>query len=211
MSALRSRVSGVSRLRSGSGRILALCAVLCMPWTSRSEDSVPWTYEGDWGQEHWGSLSPRFAACGKGHKQSPIDIVDAAETELPPLRFPYHWQPRKVLHTGYAIEAQLESGSWMVANDHYFELQQIRFRTPSENRIEGKTFPLEAQYMHRNSGGEWAVVSVFFEEGEANPSIGKILAMAPWSEGEQDASKLRLKERVPRRGRLGLRESINSS
>jgi carbonic anhydrase len=40
--------------------------------------AVHWTYEGEDGPAHWGSLSPDYAACSAGKQQSPINIANAA-------------------------------------------------------------------------------------------------------------------------------------
>ena len=40
--------------------------------------AVHWSYAGTKGPEHWGDLSPNFAACKSGRMQSPIDIAPAA-------------------------------------------------------------------------------------------------------------------------------------
>src|SRR6201999_3928341 len=40
-----------------------------------------WTYEGDEGPARWGSLAPEFATCGKGAKQSPIEISTTAPAD----------------------------------------------------------------------------------------------------------------------------------
>ena len=37
-----------------------------------------WHYEGAEGPRNWGKLSPKFAACGEGRAQSPIDIANPA-------------------------------------------------------------------------------------------------------------------------------------
>ena len=41
-----------------------------------------WSYGGVEGPEYWGKLSPDWARCATGHRQSPIDIRDGFKLEL---------------------------------------------------------------------------------------------------------------------------------
>ena len=58
-------------------------------WHAQAADDKPqWSYHGETGPKHWGSLDPAFAVAKNGREQSPIDIkVDSAEVvELPPRK-----------------------------------------------------------------------------------------------------------------------------
>ena len=55
-----------------------------------------------------------------------------------------------------------------------FNLKQFHFHTPSENNINGKSFPLEAHFVHATQDGKLAVIAVMFEEGEENQILKKI-------------------------------------
>ena len=48
------------------------------PATVTASDPVHWGYEGEVGPEHWGDLSPDYAACSQGVEQSPVDIPATA-------------------------------------------------------------------------------------------------------------------------------------
>jgi carbonic anhydrase len=52
---------------------------------------------------------------------------------------------------------------------------QVHFHSPSEHTIAGKSFPLEAHFVHKNDKGELAVLGVLFEHGNSNSEIEKIL------------------------------------
>ena len=54
------------------------------PSVAPSSTDPVWHYEGAEGPERWGSLSAKFAACGEGRAQSPIDIVEAATVSASP-------------------------------------------------------------------------------------------------------------------------------
>lgn len=48
-----------------------------------------WGYSGADGAEHWGDLSPDYAACKNGKRQSPVNIAEAKPAELAPIHFDY--------------------------------------------------------------------------------------------------------------------------
>jgi carbonic anhydrase len=48
-------------------------------------DDAQWTYEGEHVPENWGDLSPDYIQCRVGLNQSPVDIRDALEADLPTL------------------------------------------------------------------------------------------------------------------------------
>jgi carbonic anhydrase len=136
--------------------------------------------------------------CGKGQNQSPLDIVDTVNADLPALSVAYRWELPEIAHLGHALQVSSAPGSWLTAKGHRFELVQFHFHSPSENRIKGKSFPLEAHFVHRGAAGELAVLAVLFEEGPANLSLGKILAGAPREKGKAAVSlSLREKDLLP--------------
>jgi carbonic anhydrase len=67
-----------------------------------------------------------------------------------------------------------------------FELKQFHFHSPSENTIDGKSFPLEAHLVHADKTGQLAVVSVVFDLGPANPAVGAAWAQMPKTEGKTE-------------------------
>jgi carbonic anhydrase len=72
-----------------------------------------------------------------------------------------------------------------------FQMKQVHFHAPSENTIHGKSFPLEAHFVHADSKGNLAVIGVMFTEGKANPALAKIWEQLPNEEGEPSTLKSR--------------------
>ena len=56
----------------------------------------------------------------------------------------------------------------------WFELIQFHFHSPSENEIDGRSFPLEAHFVHQSRDGPLAVVAVMYETGEENKVLKKV-------------------------------------
>ncbi len=146
-----------------------------------------WSYEGDTGPEHWGSLSPDYALCGTGKAQSPIDIraVDIIDTN--PIEF--HYQPSKlhVVNNGHTIQANYDPGSYMVKDGVRYDLLQFHFHSPSEHAIEGKQTDMVAHLVHKSAEGKLAVVGVLLDQGDENPVLKPIWDIMPSEKGKADA------------------------
>lgn len=56
---------------------------------------------------------------------------------------------------------------------------QFHFHTPSENHINGVTYPLEVHFVHKNAKGELLVVGVLYKEGAENKVFDKIIKNLP--------------------------------
>ncbi len=139
-----------------------------------------WGYEGEVGPEHWGELSDKFSLCSAGKNQSPIDIKSNFDVDLPKIKFDYTAKTTKVLNNGHTIQVDIAPGSKIESDGKVFVLKQFHFHTPSENKINGKSFPLEAHFVHRMPNEDtFAVVAVMFEEGEANPILDQIWNKMP--------------------------------
>ena len=68
---------------------------------SAAQTGANWTYEGKTGPVVWGRLDPAYAACSKGHEQSPIDIRGAhLNKALEPLEFHFIAGPMTLENTG---------------------------------------------------------------------------------------------------------------
>lgn len=92
--------------------LLAASAALAGPLAAWSQDSTPWDYEGKHGALVWGRLDPSYAACGKGHEQSPVDIRNAhLDKALQPLEFHYIAGSVTLENTGHTIRAIPPKGS----------------------------------------------------------------------------------------------------
>jgi carbonic anhydrase len=64
--------------------MLSLCP-LCGR-ASLAAEEAHWSYEGEAGPDHWGSLANENAACGAGSQQSPVNIEASIKAKLPALK-----------------------------------------------------------------------------------------------------------------------------
>ncbi len=151
-------------------------------WASEGQNH--WGYKGETGPEHWAKLSHAFANCALGKNQSPIDITDTIEAEMPPLAFFYKTAARDIVNTGHSIQLDFPKNAGIVVDNQTFELKQVHFHSPSENTIDGRHFPMEAHFVHADERGNLAVVALLFEIGGTNPVLGKLWRFIPTHRGE---------------------------
>ncbi len=149
-----------------------------------------WSYEGDGGPSHWGTLSKMFTMCAKGKQQSPIDITGASDSpSLPSLEFNYKTTPLKIKNNGHAVQIDYEEGSHLKIGDQTYKLLQFHFHSPSEHKLNGKSFDMEMHLVHRNKLGQLAVVGVFMKKGAENPFIKKLWELFPKTKDKVNTSK----------------------
>jgi carbonic anhydrase len=163
------------------------------PVSSASVSARPaeWGYEGDRGPAHWADLTPVYADCTRSH-QSPIDISEARETSgtwrtdyrKTGLRIAHHEHVTDILDNGHTIQVTVDEGSTLTTERGSYALKQFHFHTPSEHTVNGKSFPMEAHFVHQNAAGGFAVLSVLFEEGPANPNLATLIAHFPEAKGD---------------------------
>ncbi len=149
-----------------------------------SDTESHWGYSGDKGPESWAKLSPDNYACS-GKNQSPVNLSGFIETDLPPIQFNYKQGGHEILNNGHTVQVNYEKGSNITVDGQIFDLLQFHFHSPSENHINGRSFPLEAHFVHANKNGNLVVVSVMFEKGSANQGLEKVWPMMPKHAGEK--------------------------
>jgi len=143
-----------------------------------------WGYSGDVNPAHWGELNEKFHMCAEGKQQSPINLVPTKDIDLPKLDLQYLQGSESVVNNGHTVQVNIKSGDTLNIDGVPYELKQFHFHTPSENHINGKSFPLEAHFVHATKDGKLAVVAVLFEEGTMNPTLTKIIKTFPLEENK---------------------------
>lgn len=142
-----------------------------------------WGYTGQQGPEHWGQLAPEYALCTSGKNQSPVNLSGFVEAQLSDIGFDDPGQATEILNNGHTVQINYTPGSTIEVDGHQFELKQFHFHSPSENRVDGRSYPLEAHFVHADKDGNLAVVAVLFEKGAQNAVLAKLWARLPGQEG----------------------------
>ncbi|WP_291843894.1 carbonic anhydrase family protein [Maricaulis sp.] len=147
-----------------------------------------WSYHGDTGPDHWGSLSEEFGVCSAGTQQSPIDLTGAisASGAAPSLML-NSISGVQVSRNAHGVTYSADSvDAGLTLNGVDFTLLQFHFHARSEHHIDGQDFPMEVHFVTASEDGALAVVGVMFEEGEAHPDLETLWAAIP-GEGESGA------------------------
>jgi carbonic anhydrase len=183
---------------------VGVVAVLLISSCSRSETGVDshgdgqsahWGYEADNGPVVWGSMDSEWVLCAEGREQSPIDLTNAAVTELPAAvldrpgdgDFDVLTQAGVVgaLDNGHTIQVNSRTGEKLTVGGKSYALVQFHFHAPSEHTVDGEHFPMEMHFVHQAEDGALAVAGVLVEEGAPNSGLAPLwaqLAEAPGTE-----------------------------
>jgi len=139
-------------------------AALACTTSIYAADHNKWTYSGHQGPDNWASLTADNFAC-TGKNQSPINLTGFIESELKPIKFSYQSGGHEIINNGHTIQLNYEQGSRIKLDNKAFNLLQVHFHAPSENHINGQSYPLEAHFVHASEQGELAVVAVMYQQG----------------------------------------------
>ena len=181
-------------------QFLALLALLSLGLISPSllakEDAPHWTYEGEEGPEHWGELIDEYRMCAEGMNQSPVNLVADVHTELPELVFDYYSTPVDQINNGHTIQQNIRPGSFLRIPDRgmNYELKQFHFHSPSEHKIDGRSFAMEMHFVHANEEGAFFVVGVMISEGKEHPVLKQLWSFMPENPGETSADPIGIEE-----------------
>lgn len=110
--------------------------------------------------------------------QSPINIPT---DKVRPYQVDYdaslqctmHETPRYVLEKDTTLSIALDGQS--ILNNRDYSLVELHFHTPSEHHIDGKTYELEAHFVHKAQTGQMAVVAVMLTAGQYNEGFTEVI------------------------------------
>jgi carbonic anhydrase len=151
----------------------------------KKADGHEWSYSGPEGPDHWGSLTPEFAPCKLGHRQSPIDIVDAHSENLPTIHFDYKRAPLKLIDNGHTIQVNYDRGNSITLGSKRYELIQLHFHHPSEEQIQGKPYDMVIHFVHSDEAGKLVVVAVLLTKGKPNSMLQILWEHVPEQKGKE--------------------------
>ncbi len=140
-------------------------------------ESAHWGYTGEEGPDHWGKLSTDDMACSAGSQQSPVDLTGAIGADLPKIEIDWASGPATVVNNGHTIQINVADDSMLRHGADSYTLLQFHFHAPSEHLVDGKAFPMEAHFVHKNvaTGG----LGVMIQPGGSNDSFAMLAAKFP--------------------------------
>ncbi len=163
-----------------------------------SQASPDFSYGGYKNPTNWDELSPSWAVCESGTKQSPIDInpslLGSVGSVLTPANIQFNYQSLTnftVQNNGHTIQVNYPSTpgtSTMTVDGKTYTLKQFHLHTHSEHLINGEAAALELHLVHQDQDGKLAVVGVMIENGTENSALQTVFANMPLQEGTKTAN-----------------------
>jgi carbonic anhydrase len=194
---LTARQGGVVPVRHGSPAAADLHAAT--PASGHAEAAphkaaraAHWSYSGLGGPQAWGKLKPEFKQCAIGQRQSPIDIRDGIALDLEPVQFDYQPSAFSVIDNGHTVQVNVAPGNSIEVNGKRFALLQFHFHRPSEERVNGRQFEMDAHLVHKDGEGRLAVVAVLLERGAAQPLLQTVWNNLPLEKNEEVAARAQI-------------------
>ncbi|KAM3691064.1 hypothetical protein ACJW31_09G166700 [Castanea mollissima] len=145
------------------------------------EDESPFTYlEGTGkGPTKWGSLDPRWKACGNGKLQSPIDLLNRrvqVAHNLNELKRNYKPAQAFVKNRGHDITViWRRDAGYIEINGTRYNLLQGHWHSPSEHTFNGRRYPLELHIVHINPiTHKIAAIGIVYKYGRPDPLLTKL-------------------------------------
>ena len=110
-----------------------------------AQAGVHWGYKGEVDPDKWADLSPEYQMCRLGQNQSPVDInsATAIRAQNPAsIELNYNVAPKDIVNNGHTLQVSTgNNADYIVLDGQKFFLKQFHFHTPSENKINGKSYP----------------------------------------------------------------------
>jgi len=143
-----------------------------------------WSYKGLKGPSNWGDLDSNYHMCKDGVNQSPINITQTIKSKLKPIIFQGRTTATNIVNNGHTVQTNFPLGNNIIIEDKSYDLIQVHFHTPSENKILGVSYPMEAHLVHADKSGNLAVVGVMFNLGISNQNVSNLFEKMPQHKGE---------------------------
>jgi carbonic anhydrase len=129
------------------------------------------------GPSSWQAIAPEGAAPF----ESPINIQGPATDLSSVLTINYpNTTPTKVINNGHQLQAQFPATTTdtIAVAGQSFSLSQFHYHDPSENQVNGTTYPMEEHFVNVSASGAETVVAVFLQLGAHNSALQPILDAA---------------------------------
>lgn len=122
--------------------------------------------------------------CREGAHQSPIDIKNVQDRNIPGLKLEgivsdYSATPIRIINNGHTIHLNYNSGSKINWKNKTFELIQFHFHSPSEHTINKKHYDMEMHLVHKTQDHQFLVIGVLIKKGKYNSHIQKFWDRIP--------------------------------
>jgi carbonic anhydrase len=178
--------------------ILSLFIIASVSCRAAANELPVWSYEGlDNGQDAWSHLSPAYALCEGGTKQSPIIIAYTERSELPRLEFSYKPEEIKIEATAQMMRITFEGKSNLVIDKNHYQLLAAEFHAPSEHMVRDQFMPMEIHLFHQDAAGQKLNLSILVEKGAENEAFNALIQKLPAAIGQKNPLKFDFSKILP--------------
>jgi len=108
------------------------------------------------------------------------------------IRGIHKFPAKEIINNGQNVQVNFKSGNMLVLDSAPYQMKELHFHAPSENTINKKSFPLEAQFLHADNKGNITIISVMFKEGSPNDALDKLWLQLSNNKGEAVPIKTRV-------------------
>ncbi|RGB43057.1 alpha carbonic anhydrase [Rhizophagus diaphanus] len=124
--------------------------------------AADFSYSGTTGPAFWGNFNE---TCLKGKNQSPIDIpYNEFIKYSKPDNVEFHDVHNVIIENkGHTIEISKNLDAKLKIKDNEYNLIQFHFHTPSEHRVNGKYYDVEAHFVFADIKENLSVIGVFYD------------------------------------------------
>ncbi|QBE64532.1 carbonic anhydrase [Pseudoduganella lutea] len=183
------RHAAAARARKAAQAAQATKAAYTVPQPAPANGTF-WTYEGEFGPANWSKINAAWNKCNGGERQSPIDIRDGIKVDLEQISFEYRPSGFTVTDNGHTVQVALGAGNYLSVGGRSYELQQLHFHRPAEERVNGKTYEMGIHLVHKDTEGRTAVLALMLQRGRAQPAIQTVWNNLPLEKKETSAPSI---------------------
>lgn len=143
--------------------------------------ATEWGYDKHNGPKEWSNLNEDYKLCGSaGTIQSPINIQSSAATATKnELKLNYQLNSADIINNRHSLQMNFSEEGNITFEGKSYDIVQLHFHSPSENKIDNKEYPLEMHAVHQDKQGKLLVIGVLFKQGNANKGIQAIIDNLP--------------------------------
>ena len=130
-----------------------------------------------------------------------ITAADTVAGPADPLRPGAQVFSGTLMHTGKAIELEVEGIQTLVLRGRPWQLHSVQFHHPAEEKIHHQNFPMATDLVYHGPEGQMAVLSVPMQLGTPNPFLAKIWTHMPLDRADSvrlPPGQLQVQELLPR-------------